>query len=428
MIAPLLRQTAPATRRLELGIYRDGDNNLDDIQAGVLNQAQDVSRRDHAIEFTIEDATSRENTLERFSHTERYTIADGKVSDKTTAPLANMSKRENLAHFVARTLDNAQRSGAAQTWVDLVNHGGGDGGGLEADSFNRGLMREDDIAGAIADGVAEHARNHPEDAARKVDGVVANQCLMATLGFESALSHAGVKFLAASPETMLAPGVPSSVAQAIADAPTPQRMAHDIVNATMHYRYSIAGESYGPAAAFDVLDLDPTKINAMQHDVGALNDALTTAAHRPGARAAIKEDAAAIEGMTRGMDPALPWHADRPALALYGTFAQDGRLGEDVREAARTAAGAIAATVMAHGESSAFAPFNASYDDAAGPTVHFPTTRGAIDPWKPKMSETDNAFYRDVAGGALANALTHAKHHAMLHAAAPSRNSRPDRP
>jgi hypothetical protein len=36
-------------------------------------------------------------------------------------------------------------------------------------------MASDDIAGAIADGVALHAKDHPEDAGRAIDGVVANQ-------------------------------------------------------------------------------------------------------------------------------------------------------------------------------------------------------------------------------------------------------------
>jgi hypothetical protein len=39
---------------------------------------------------------------------------------------------------------------------------------------------------------------------------------MATVAFSSSLSNAGVKYLAASPETMLAPGVPTSVAHDIA--------------------------------------------------------------------------------------------------------------------------------------------------------------------------------------------------------------------
>jgi hypothetical protein len=37
--------------------------------------------------------------------------------------------------------------------------------------------------------------------------------------------------------------------------------------------------------------------------------------------------------MVRFDDVALPWHADRPAIALYDTFAHDARLPDDVRTA-----------------------------------------------------------------------------------------------
>lgn len=57
------------------------------------------------------------------------------------------------------------------------------------------------IANAIAKGEAIHAKEHSEDANRNVDGVVASQCLMSTLGFADALSHANVKWLAARAET-----------------------------------------------------------------------------------------------------------------------------------------------------------------------------------------------------------------------------------
>ena len=86
-------------------------------------------------------------------------------------------------------------------------------------------------------------------------------------GLLAALSHAGVRYLAASPETMLAPGVPSSVAADIAhDAGDPQAMAEAVVARTMATRYGAPGERFGPAAAFDVLDLDPQKI--AQHGNG----------------------------------------------------------------------------------------------------------------------------------------------------------------
>jgi len=110
--------------------------------------------------------------------------------------------------------------------------------------------------------------------------------------------------------------------------------------------------------------------------------------------------------MTRFTKENMPWHADRPALALYDAFARDGRLPDNVRDAAQAAASDIRATVLAHGESDTFDPFNqTSYADAAGPTVHFPTRAREIDPWRPQVSESDTAFYRDVDGPALAHSL-----------------------
>jgi hypothetical protein len=41
-------------------------------------------------------------------------------------------------------------------------------------------MASDDIACAIANGVALHAKEHPDDAGPGIDGVVANQCQIAT--------------------------------------------------------------------------------------------------------------------------------------------------------------------------------------------------------------------------------------------------------
>src|SRR5665213_4436199 len=47
------------TRALEFGIYRDGDNNLDQIQSRTITQAVAARDEEHAIQFTIEDTTSR---------------------------------------------------------------------------------------------------------------------------------------------------------------------------------------------------------------------------------------------------------------------------------------------------------------------------------------------------------------------------------
>jgi hypothetical protein len=399
-----------SSRALEFGMYRDGDNNLDKVQAETIAQAVATSKEDHGIEFTIEDTTSRRGfEPAHVLRTESYTVADGKLSRAidVSAP-HDMSARSELTKFVAHVLDNAEQAGAKETWIDLIDHGGGDGGGLQSDHGDAGIMREDDIAGAIADGVALHAKEHPEDAGRKVDGVVANQCLMATIAFSSSLSHAGVKYLAASPETMLAPGVPSTVAHDIAsNEGDPAAMASSVVATTMGTTYGSPFDGFTPAAAFDVIDLDPAKTAAVQSAVKHLDAELTSAASNKSARAAIREDAKAIDGMVRFPGgKTLPWRADRPAIALYQTFSEDGRLSENVRAAALAARNAVAGTVLAHRESDDFAPFNdADYSDAYGPTVHFPVTPKQIDGWAPQMSETDNAFYKSVGGAALAKVI-----------------------
>jgi len=193
-LEPVRRNTS---RALEFGVYRDGDNNLDQSQSAVVRQARTVSAFDPAIQFTVEDTSSGAFGA---AATRRTTIQDGRESpDGKPASLDDMASPKNLANFVARTLDNAESVGAKQTWIELVDHGAGDGGGLEADSFHE-IMPMPQIAQAIADGMKIHAAAHPEDANRTVDGIVANQCLMASLGFADALSHAGVKWLAARPD------------------------------------------------------------------------------------------------------------------------------------------------------------------------------------------------------------------------------------
>jgi hypothetical protein len=405
------RSLEGAQRTLEFGIYRDGDNNLDDIQSGVIAQARAVSARNPGIEFLVEDTTARRGFAPRHVlRTESYAIAEGELSRRIeVGPPHDMSDGKTLANFVRRTLDRAQANGAQQTWIELVDHGAGDGGGLEADHGN-GIMREDDMARAIAAGVAAHARAHPEDASRRVDGVLANECLMGSLGNVSALSHAGVRFFAASPETMLAPGAPTSVADAIErHLDEPKAMAKSIVERVMRTRYELGdGERFGPAAAFDVFDLAPEKVRAMERGVRNLDAALGDAAQDRALRDAIRQDARGVEGMVRFRhNGGLPWRADRPAIALYDALARDGRLPESVREPARVARDAVADLVLAHRESDGFEPFDgADYSDASGPTVHFPITKRQIDAWAPDVSETDNAFYAKTGAADLTRRLT----------------------
>ncbi len=397
---------APARRTLEFGIYRDGDNNLDVVQEATLSQALQTSRRDARIEFTVEDTTSLHGGE---LHTDQFTIADGGIGRVRREDPQKMSDADTLVRFVAHTLDNAEINGAKQTWIDLVDHGGGDGGGLQTSDGR--CMPMPAIALAVADGIALHAREHPEDAGRGVDGVVANQCLMDTMGFADALSHAGVKWLAASPETMLAPGVPSGVAHAIASHETdPQAMSEAIVSEVMNARYDAGGlGTFGPAAAFDVLDLDGRKIDGAESAIRRFNDVAVAEASRASVRASLRSDVRAIDGMARfpGAGSDMPWHADRPAMAVYDTIASDGRLDATLRRDAAAARDAVGALVLAHRESDDFRAFGGSdYSDSAGPTVHVPLTRRQIDPWaKRGISETDNAFYRSVHQDAFVRAV-----------------------
>ena len=404
----------PARRSLEFGIYRDGDNNLDAIQESTLSQALHTSARDSSIEFTVEDTTA----VRHFHgaqdhkgglHTYDYTISDGGVGNVRSGPADDMSDEANLARFVARTLDNAQAGGAKQTWIDLVDHGGGDGGGLETSDGS--VMSMPDIAKAISDGLAMHAAAHPDDAGRSIDGVVANQCLMDTMGFADALCRAGVRYLAASPETMLAPGVPSDVAHAIASHENdPKAMAKSVVGDVMRTKYD-AGDfgGFGPAAAFDVLDLDPAKMRAAEANIKRLNDDVGAEAGANGVRGIVREDARAIQGMVRFPEASkdMPWRADRPAIAFYDTLAGDGRLDARLRSDAGAAANAVRSLVLGHRESGEFAPFGgADYSDAAGPTIHLPTTRNQIDPWASGgVVETKNDFYNNVDEAAMTRVL-----------------------
>ncbi|MDQ2866233.1 MAG: hypothetical protein M3R51_08400 [Candidatus Eremiobacteraeota bacterium] len=391
---------APSSRALEFGIYRDGDNNLDASQSLAVAQAVQVSANNSNIQFTVQDTTGlREahgDIVEGKTRTDSFTIADGDVAQAQIGKAHDMADPDNLAAFVAHTLDNAEASGAKQTWIDLVDHGGGDGGGLE--THDGRVMSMPDIAKAIAEGVKTHAQEHPEDANRNIDGVVANQCLMSTLGFADALSRDGVKWLAASPETMLSPGVPTTVADAISQhVDDPNGMAKSVVNTVMHAKFGNGDQTFGPAAAFNVLDLDAKKIGTAEGAIKIFNDAAAVAAKDSGSRGALRDDVGAVDGMVRfsASTPDMPWHADRPAIAVYDTISKDGRLDSTLRSDAANAARAIGKLVLAHKESGAFQPFDgSSYRDAVGPTIHDPLSHKAIDPWAGAgISETNNAFY-----------------------------------
>lgn len=393
------------------GVYRDGDNNLDAVQERNVTDFVKATAADRALKVVAEDTTrvGRAPFSRGQLRTEWSTIQSGTQHiTRVTAP-ADMSDRRSLAAFVQRTLEARLSDPAfakADVWIDLVDHGGGDGGGLQADSSG-GFMSLQDIAGAIGDGKAAFLKRHP-GADDSVRGVLANQCLMATVGFADTLSHVGVRYLAASPETMLAPGVPSAAfAQALTGG---DGWPKDAVDVTMRTRYGSGAQSYHPAAAFDVLDLDAPKLERVRSAIGTFNRAVSAIPHTEEGRlevADVRSDLRSVHGMVRFDHSAeMPWHADRPAIAAYGAVASDDRLPDALRTAAQAAADAVGDLVIAHKESAAFGPFHASYADAVGPTVHLPVTRRSYDAWAGQgVVETHNDFFDAVHGKDFARAI-----------------------
>jgi len=390
------------------GVYRDGDNNLDAEQARNVTDFIKTTARNPALKVVAEDTTAQPRSPFGTGdlRTESSVIQGGAEHVVRVTRPEDMSDRTTLAAFVQRTLEAkaADPSFArADVWLDLVDHGGGDGGGLQSDTSG-GFMSIEDIGGAITDGRAAFRRTHP-GADDTVRGVVANQCLMASLGFADVLSRSGVHYLAASPETMLAPGVPSA---AVADALTRGGdWANDVVKATMRQRYGPTGDTYHPAAAFDVFDLAPHKIARAREAVRAFDDAAAKLPRTSDAIHALKSDVRSVRGMVRFDHSAdMPWHADRPAEAMYDAIAGDDHLPLSLRTAAGEAAAAVRDIVLAHAESADYGPFNASYADAAGPTVHAPLSRRSFDSWADRgVSETHNSFYDAVDGREFARAV-----------------------
>ena len=206
---------------------------------------------------------------------------------------------------------------------------------------------------------------------------------------------------------MLAPGVPSAkVADALTRAGSKWPAA--VVDSTMRARYG--SPAYHPAAAFDVLDLNAEKIARVRTAVGDLNAAvsgLREDANGAEMLADVRSDVRSVRGMVRfDRSGDMPWHADRPAEAVYDAIASDARLPANLRSDARAAQEAVAALVLAHRESPDFVPFHACYSDAAGPTAHLPVTRQSYDAWAGGgVTETHNDFYEAVHGRDFARAI-----------------------
>jgi hypothetical protein len=175
-----------ASKPVVFGVYRDGDNNLDAEQERNITDFIKTTARNPELKVVAEDTTAlpRSPFGDGDLRTESSVIQGGAQHVVRVTRPEDMSDRATLAAFVQRTLEAKSSDpafGHADVWLDLVDHGGGDGGGLQSETSG-GFMSIEDIGGAIADGRAAFRRAHP-GADDSITGVVANQCLMATLGF-----------------------------------------------------------------------------------------------------------------------------------------------------------------------------------------------------------------------------------------------------
>ena len=186
-------------------------------------------------------------------------------------------------------------------------------------------------------------------------------------------------------------------------------MARTVVADVMRTKYD-AGDfgGFGPAAAFDVLDLDPAKIARAEAAIRRFNDDAV-------AGAAMRRSRGLARG--RGCDRrhgALSASDQRHALARRPPGHRRVRHDRERRAARRplradaAARAAVRDLVLAHRESADFGAFGgADYSDAAGPTLHLPRVRQQIDPWAASgVSETGNAFYKNVDEDEMTRVLT----------------------
>ncbi len=166
-----------------------------------------------------------------------------------------------------------------------------------------------------------------------------------------------------------------------------------------------------PAAAFDVLDLDAAKIGRVEDAIKRLNDdVVARGAAALGVRERVRERRAGNRrhgALSAKRRTTCRGARIGPAIAFYDTFANDGSLNDKLRGDASAARDAVEDLVLAHRESDDFEPFGgADYSDAAGPTVHLPTSRRQVDPWASAgVVETDNDFYHGVDEAAMTRVL-----------------------
>lgn len=390
---------------LQYGIYRDGDNNLDQAEGPLIPQAVQVSAKHSNISMLVMDTTSYfdGHPSQNGPRTYTYELYNGKISNLTIHPRQDMSKSGNLAEFIAdnyaeaHAIEKAHPGVKVETAIEIIDHGAGDAGAVFVEEPDGTIshMTADDMAAAVRRGAQIHAQRDPSDHARNIEYLDMHVCFSNAMGVINSMSDAGVHYFIGTEETAIAPGTPTTVAADIADnILDPTLMGNAVVEDVLKTRYHAHGLTYGPVAAIDVLDIAPDKMRAAA-DAERQFNALAIEEIRQDPRVAHRliNDARKIPGMQRD-DPAaaVPWRADRPAIALYLEFESDPKLPAGLRAAAHNVAVRIAQLIVAHGETHNAVGFGSDYRDVIGPTTRFPVSYAQVDPLQDQIVERNAAY------------------------------------
>jgi hypothetical protein len=374
-----------------IGYFRVGANNLDGPDSIIDGQVQEASRRDPRIHINAEVLTA---VYGRGLHTYFWKVDHGVVTHVRMVDFRDLSGRSELANFVAATLDEAYLHGRKHVWLFLVDHGAGDAGCNFTQEPDGSIQHTslDTLRGAINDGIALHRKRYPADTDAHIEGIVMHECFMATIADAETLSAAGVRYLYATSESSMAPGVSGyTLLDLVAFPNDPQAQGRALVDRVMNTYYEVNEHGhlifYHPVANFMLLDLDPKKIVPLKMQERKLNyELMYYLSVSPLFRKDLLEDINSVRGMERDSPAGTrsPWSSDRPSVAVYVKIADDTRLPPLVRNDAALLALLIMSIVIYHVESR-------NYFDAGSPTMHFPTSIPDIDPSAPAIEETDNA-------------------------------------
>ena len=399
--------STPSRRTLEFGIYRDGDNNLDAVQEAAVSRRRCASARAMRA-LSSPWKTRRRFTEARCTPTSTRSPA-ARIGHVMRGDAHDMSDESNLARFVARTLDNAEASGRKQTWVDLIDHGGGDGGGLQTSDGH--CMTMPDIAKAISDGVVLHAkaasrRRRTQRRRRRCQSMpygyvgLRRRALARRRDVASRITgnDAGT---GRSKRRRARHRVESTRSECDGSRPRRRRDAHEI--RCRRFGQLRSGRSIRRARS------PPEKDRARRRRDQTIQRC------RCGPRSRARRAGRGARGRSIGRrHGAFSRRDERHAVARRPSghcrlrhHRERRRLERAFVATPRRRATPSAIWCSPIARAARFAAFGgADYSDAVGPTVHAPVKRAQIDPWASAgISETDNAFYRNVDQGKLTHAL-----------------------